>query len=108
MNNDQPSDQLAKMGADAAKAITNAIERFPVMLQAGITEARRQAEEAGKTIGETIVELHKTATGERRTFSPSNPGPWPYDALARQEWPHVPLMISRAYAAEYVRTGQRP
>jgi hypothetical protein len=48
-----------------------------------------------------------SSTSERR-YSPSDPGPWPYDGLARQEWPHVPLMISRAYADEYVLTGKRP
>ena len=37
-----------------------------------------------------------------------NPGPWPYDDLARQEWPHVPLQLARAYADEYVLTGKRP
>lgn len=30
------------------------------------------------------------------------------DDIARREWPHVPLSIARAYADEYVRTGERP
>lgn len=45
---------------------------------------------------------------ERPPITRDNPGRWPYDALARQEWPHVPLQLARAYADEYVQTGQRP
>lgn len=34
--------------------------------------------------------------------------PHRYDDIARREWPHVLLAISRGYAVEYVRTGRRP
>ena len=103
--NKQPD--LSGMGAAAAKTIGEALERFPVMLQAGLTELRRQAEVAGKTLGEAMVALREQAT-DQPAVTRENPGPWPYDALARQEWPHVPLQLARAYADEYVQTGRRP
>lgn len=66
-------------------------------------EINQQVSEALRGIGEAFRRMSETLTA-----AGAEPSGIDYDAIARREWPHVPMSLARTYACEYVRTGQKP